>query len=145
MVLYSSLYTCSCYQINIYNFVVPPNVAPRNLHILSYNTTTTVAIFQWDPIFFSNGPITGYKFYIGDNDGISIQGTSNTTYNAELNITSNIQVSVSVAAVNSAGESVPAAEVISLNGKMNTITCLYIMSMCFFFFQLPQGHCVHSF
>lgn len=97
--------------------IVPPNFAPRNLRILSYNTTTRVAIFQWDPIYFSNGPVTGYKFYIGDSDGVSIQSASNITYAAELSIRNDIQISVRVVAVNSAGESVPTVLVISLNGK----------------------------
>ena len=64
-----------------------------------------------------NGPVTGYKFYIGNSDGVSIQGASNITYAAELSIRNDIQISVRVVAVNSAGESAPTVLVISLNGQ----------------------------
>lgn len=78
-----------------------------------------VAVFQWDPIFLSNGPVTGYKFYIGDSDGISIQGASNATYNAELNIRNDTLINASVVTINSAGEGVLTARVFSLNGRVN--------------------------
>ena len=95
-------------------FLVPPNIYPRNL-ILSYNISSTLAAFQWDPVLYSNGPVTGYKVYIEDSDGIFVQGAYNTSL--EVNVRRDVSIQVRVVAVNYAGESrVANVQVIPLNG-----------------------------
>ena len=115
-------------------FIASPSVGPRNLIISSYNTTSTLAVFQWDPVYVSNAPITGYKLYIGDSDGIYVQGASNTTL--EVNVRKDVEIRVELVAINSAGEGTPTVRVISLNGKVITIGYLqdaYIIYVCLSF------------
>lgn len=76
-----------------------------------------MAVFQWDPVYFSNGPITGYRLYIGDSDGTYAQGASNTTL--EVSVRRDTEISVGVVAINSADESSPTVRVFSLNSKVN--------------------------
>lgn len=104
---------------------MPPNTGPNYLIMSSYNTTSTSGVFQWDPVYFSNGPVTGYRFYIGDVDGIFLQGSSNTTI--EINVRSDVEtINASAVAINSAGEGIPTNQVIHLNGRVITIgyTCV---------------------
>ena len=84
---------------------------------MSYNTTSTSAVFRWDPVYFSNGPVTGYRIYTGDDDSVIIQGASNA--NTTLALNGGTEITVSVVAINSAGESVPTTRMISLNGKFD--------------------------
>ena len=90
-----------------------------------------MAVFQWDPVNFSNGPVTGYRLYIGDSDGISVQGASNTTL--EVSVRRNVEIRVRVVAINSAGEGTPAVRDFSLNGKVNNyirvVICKNLMLM----------------
>lgn len=99
----------------IYIHTVPPDVSPSNLVILSFNTTSTLAVIQWNPVYYSNGPVTGYRLFYNEANGISVQGPTNTML--EVNVTSDVELFVKVAAVNSAGEGIPTAQAFSLNGK----------------------------
>ena len=82
--------------------------------LVSYNTTSQLAVIQWSSVYYSNGPITGYKVYIGDTDSYQLQGANNNT--AEVNIGDNSPVIVRVAAVSSVGEGPQVFRVISIDG-----------------------------
>ena len=89
-------------------------------------------------MYFSNGPVTGYRIYTGDDDSVIIQGASNA--NATLALTGGVEISVSVVAINSAGESAPTTRMISLNSKFDNYKTAWNLSLSF---QLPREHCVH--
>ena len=116
---------------------MPPNVGPRNLNIASYNTTSTLAVFQWDPIYYSNGPVTGYKFYIGDSDGMPVQGASNTTF--EVSVRRDVEINVRVVAINSAGEGTPTVRIISLNGNACNQTFTQYLAAYVCHFRCPRN------
>ena len=78
----------------------------------------------------SNGPITGYRLYIGDSDGIYAQGGSNTTL--KVSVRRDTEISVGVVAINSAGESSPIVQVFSLNSKVNNHTSVHCLYACYF-------------
>ena len=105
--------------INYNNFScmhLAPTNRPASLVLISYNTTTQLAVFQWSSVYYSNGPITGYKLYIGDADPYQLQGASNNT--AEVNIGNNLSLSVRVAVVNSAGEGPQIVRNIIIDGNV---------------------------
>jgi len=65
-------------------------------------------------VLFSNGPVTGYRVYIGDSHGIFLQGAYNTSL--EVNVRRSVS-KVRVVAINYVGESrVSTVRNISLNG-----------------------------
>ena len=122
--------------------IAPPNDRPASLILVSYNTTSQLAVFQWNVVYYSNGPIIGYKLYTDDTDPDQLQGATNNI--AEVNIGNNSPLTVRVTAVNSAGEGPQTVQSISIDGKDSNLYNDIATKGAFYQFSCSKSISLHD-